>query len=372
MVIKHSSIMNGKSVFENKLIRASKKIREEFNLILGELVVLDKSTVLQVEEIFRQDLNIYGDQYAFVTNSTLNRLGNDNHTLEYSKSITLGCDPELFLVDKNTGVIVNPRRFFKKWDAIGTDGLLCELRPLPSINADQTANKLGNMLKSVRNTLDKFDMNQVKILCKSHYGGLSAGFHCHIGLSKSILDTGILPNKTILETVIRALDYYVGVAAVIPEGTNDSQRRCAPFIQYGKVSDHRVKTCTLEYRVPGGALLKSPILTKGLLELCSLVARDAITRLKIYTNGFKKTDLPETNTIIKHIYPNIPNTTTLYSLMCVPSVNKAKEHFNNIIIKDLQKMFNYKKHSNNIEKFISSLDEDIENDVILNWEHYNE
>ena len=357
-----------KQGLENRLVRVPKSLREKMHVSLGELLILDNDVVLQVEEAFTEDIIIEEDDCAFVTSSTLNKVGCEKQVLQYSNSITLGCDPELFLVDSKTNSIVNPNKFFNKWNAIGTDGFLCELRPMPSTTADGVTEKLKRMIREVRTTLDKNNMFDTKILCKSNYGGISAGFHCHMGLPKEMLDESLPNYGKLMRTIVRTLDYYAGLIAIIPEGSKDNIRRCAPHVNYGKVSDHRVDNRTLEYRVPGGIMLRSPELYAGLLELCSMITRDSITRLKLYTDDFKKKDIPDVDLIIKDLYPNIPDLRKMCSLMCVPSTNEAKKHVDKFVVKDLESMFNFDKHKKNIKNLLNVIDTDINEDVNKNWE----
>ena len=72
--------------------------------------------------------------------------------------------------------------------------------------------------------------------------------------------------------------------------------------------------------------------------------------------------------MVKHVYPNIPNTEEIYKLMCVPNVDPALRHIDNTISKDLNLMFNFKKHSKNIEKMLAVIDKPISDNANINWE----
>jgi len=72
------------------------------------------------------------------------------------------------------------------------------------------------------------------MLAASYYMGISAGFHIHFGLNPSILGSHRGPRANLLRQVVRALDYYVGIPATISEGQEDSTRRTAPYLEYGK------------------------------------------------------------------------------------------------------------------------------------------
>jgi hypothetical protein len=132
------------------------------------------------------------------------------------------------------------------------------------------------------------------------------------------------------------------------------------------VSDHRVDNRTLEYRVPGGTLLKSPELACGVLSLCSLVSTDVISKLKAYTNGFKPVEIPQEDILLKELYPSIPNLETLFRLICSSSTMEAVQ-LSTSIFDELANMLDYKKHKKNINIFKKSIYTVTNNDIWNNW-----
>ena len=364
MVIVKSVLMSGKWL-EDKIVRITFDLRKELNVSLGEFIRFENDTILQVDQAFSEDIKKYGKDKLFVTDSTFNLLNNSN-TIEIVDTITMGCDPELFIINKNNNNVINPAHFFRKWDVIGCDGMLCELRPIPHVDPEVVTNTLYSMINTIQNTYIKRGLNDVMSYGSSAAFGLTAGFHCHMGIPKNLLDKKTINYKKFINIMIKVLDYYVGTLSIIPEGTSENQRRCAPFISYGKVSDHRVSNRTLEYRVPGGTLLKSPELTCGLLSLCSLVSTDVVSKLKNYTNNFKQNNIPEDTELLKELYPNVPGINELFRLICSPD-NVAAITISKSIFYDLSKMLNYNKHTKNINIFKNNMQSVTSNDIWNNW-----
>jgi hypothetical protein len=161
--------------------------------------------------------------------------------------------------------------------------------------------------------------------------------------------------------------HYVGVLSIIPEGSIDSGRRCAPFVSYGKVGDYRIDYRTLEYRVPGGALMKHPILAKGLISIGATVIEDAISRISEYTNGFDNTGSPSLIDDLSKLYPNIPDTESLFKIICTPDISIAKKHMNNII-KDISQMIGFNDRAGSINEFINNIENNFDSNIDLNWQ----
>jgi len=350
---------------EYKLARMSLKLRKELNVNLGEFIRFKNDTILQVDRAFNEDILKYGEDKIFVTSDTFNLIDNNND-IEIVDTITMGCDPELFIVNRYSGKLIPSSNFFKKWDSIGYDGLLCELRPNPHIKPEIVTNTLFGMINTIQNKYIEQGLTQLMSYASSAAFGLTAGFHCHMGIPKNLLNKRSPNYQTYVNMLVKTLDYYVGVLSIIPEGTAENQRRCAPFVSYGKVSDYRIDNRTLEYRVPGGALLKSPALACGLMSLCSLVSTDVISKLKDYTNDFKHTQIPAEKILLKELYPNVPEIKELYQLICVPDTTSAVK-ISESIFDELSNMLDYKKHKKNVVAFKDSIYKNTSNDIWNNW-----
>jgi hypothetical protein len=362
--VKISELMTSKCSTENKIIRLSKAIRNNLNVESGEFVTLNSLNgplTLQVSTAFIHD-NINQDECAFVTRDIFDLLDdNKNQEIAVVKNVTLGTDPEFFIV--KDGNILNPSKYFNKHDMCGHDGMLAELRPLPSLNSTKVAENIKALLMQAKNKINQMEP-KANLLAYSHYKGTTAGFHLHYGIPQALLGKQHI-NKLLIGLLVRVMDYYVAIPSIIPEGHSDSGRRCAPLLSYGKIGDYRIDERTLEYRVPGGNLLRHPILTNGLLALGATVIEDALSRFAISTENFNsKVVLTYEN--LKDIYSDIPDPSELYQIVCVPSIDPAKKHIN-FIMDDVRSMVSYGKRKNIIEEFFSHLETQFSNNLSDNW-----
>lgn len=369
MFVRPSARMSNMQCFENKTIRMPKALREYLGVSVGEFIRLDNDVMLQVDKPYKTDMEQFGLDVSFVTESTyflLNKPANEE--IEIVNTITLGCDPEMFLVNANSGFQVAPDGLFNRFDAVGFDGMLCELRPGPHTDASVVRDNLFELLTRAKNRVDKYGGNwDVRFIAASAMFDGYAGFHCHLGIPKLFLDKKAPNYKLFTNLIAKALDFYVGALCVIPEGDQQNARRCLPFVSYGKVSDCRVDNRTLEYRVPGGIMMIDPSLAEGMLSICSMVTNDMILKLKDYTNNYTITDLPDEEEILKTLYPNIPDLIGLINLICSPTTELAQQSAS-VAFEDYKQMVNYNSHKEAIEKFKTALYVEYDcNDIWFNW-----
>lgn len=358
-----SQIMSTKEGLESKLIRMSESLRNKFNLSLGEFINV-QNTILQVDRIYAEDFVINADK-AYVTQTTFQKFKSSNVTFEIPKHVTLGCDPEFFLVDYKTNTLFNPAVITKKQNPVGYDGMLMELRPGPSIKQKEVVSNLFDLIQETKTYLINKNVAHLNMIARSSGWGCFSGFHVHLGLPNSLLNP-LQPNfGKILRIITKALDYYVSTLCILVE-KDDSVRRCSPYINYGKVSDFRVNTNTLEYRVPGGALLKHPKLTQGLLGMCSLVVHDLIERIRICTNNYNDKIYQDEDTFLKGIYPNILPSADMYGIICVPTTAGAEKEAVKIL-DDFKYMANYKVYEEDIKTFMSLCYANLSNNIWKNW-----
>ena len=345
---------------ENLYIRVPEDIRIKYNLRIGNYVNFNNkgggTTTLKVEKSYMNDAFFEGSLDACVTEEIYNRIRFED-PIEVINTINLGADPEYFLLDLNGGLL-DARAYFTKWDMVGTDGLLGEIRPSPDLCSKVVTANIGKLLDTAKKAVG----DDVSMVASSFHRGISAGFHLHFGIPQEILNKKD-EFSTMIRSVVRALDFYLAPISTIVEGSNESGRRSAPSLTYGKVSDYRVRHNTLEYRVPGGCLLKHPILTGGLLALGATIVEDAISRYKVLTNDF--TDFG--NEIeIADVYPNIPDLKELFRIICTPDSSLARQYLTNIR-EDVSKMLGYEKRKTEIDLMFDNIDTYFSRDIGLNW-----
>lgn len=361
-------------LLEDRVIRIPKRYREKLGITVGEFLSLRAKNgefiTLQVEVAYKKDSKA-NEYFAYVTDtiySTLNLI-NNKEDVKIVDEITLGTDPEFFIIDRqNKGNIIGANYWFDKWGEIGFDALLAEIRPAPSTNVNILVNNIRTLLNRVQQTINAEGTFNTDLYASSHYRGICAGFHLHYGIPKQLLGNHST-NKVILNTIVRVLDYYVTLPCVVVEGMKESGRRCAPFISYGKIGDYRVDHRTLEYRVPGASLLKHPVLTEGLIALGATVIEDVISRARVLTDDFQnKTLLGYEN--LQKLYPGIPDMNTLYNAVSVPDDTNARYYFERIK-SDVKNMVGYSKRISAIENFFVNVDTPFTNSIVKNWQLNN-
>ena len=296
--------------------------------------------------------------------------GNELHLVT---NITLGCDPEAFLISRYTGRLISTDRWLKKFGDVGNDGQLLEFRPEPSIESDAVCNNIWGLIKKARYLLNQLKIgNEAMIVAGSSYQGATAGFHLHYGFPKDLLSntSGIYGIARLLTSVF---DYYVGVPSIIPEGNTDVFRRSTNGLRYGKPGEFRVDRRTFEFRLPGGVNMAHPILAHGLIALGAVVAEDLISRVNTCTDYFTYLSEIRSEIDIRALYPNLPDATTIYSIICNPDISLAKRYFE-LIRKDIHEMVGYHKRSKAVEEYFNFINKEtiFGNLIEQNWgEYYN-
>lgn len=364
---------------ERKRIRMPSRFRQATDYEVGEFVYIrgldNKVITLAVDIAYDMDEKA-DDMKAYVVKEVYERIMSPKDSevdVEPVHGITLGCDPELMLVNPS-GMIIPASGFLNKWDSVGYDGLLLELRPMPSTDEHTVTYNLYNLLRIMRN---KIPDKNIKAIGVSSYNGnaqitpkyvqyvtLTAGFHLHYGLPPALLG---YPRRFIADQIVKALDYYVGIPAMIPEGEHDSYRRSVPYIEYGKPGTYRLDNRTLEYRVPGGILLRHPVWTAGLIGLGATVIEDIVARIKHHSADFEELAAVGHDAAIRALYPNIPPMGEIFETICSPKIDNARRHLGQIW-KDIQTMVSYESRSHSINNFFNTLGENYPLDIETNWE----
>lgn len=371
-VLKDMDIMG---LSDRRVVRIPREFRTSHNIDIGDTLHLkgnDGGVVpLKVEPITED--NGIDKQSVYVSTLIFNLLkvaNIEDNTIEFVGDITLGCDPELFLVDYENGTVVSAARFFNKNDQIGFDGLMLELRPDPSVSELDVVENLKNLMNGARrkinNSWGEYSGSRIRMLAASHYDGLSAGFHLHYGLPKELLQSN-REATMFAYRLTRIMDYYIGIPSIIPEG-NDSVRRSAPYTTYGKPGQHRLDFRTLEYRVPGGYLLRHPKLTAGILGLGAVVTEDIVSRCKKVTNNFKDLSVLYSDDDLKGLYPSLPKIEDIFKSICNINVDESLTHVDRIY-SDVKKMLGYNRRKESIDGFFDAImnNEKFDAYIELNW-----
>ena len=381
--IKTSETMNKEAKlnysYENRVIRIPSACREKYSLKLYDFITLKNYkgglVTLQIVEAYKEDV-VIDPLIAFVTSTIYNGLYITNiepQEVRPVKGITLGCDPELYLVDNITNNIVGANRFVKKYDNVGYDGLLMEIRPMPSTKVKGLTTNIYNLLVQAREIInERPEGKYISMKAASCYrNGITAGFHLHYGLP-SILLGKRYDVVTIARLMVMVLDYYVGLPSIIAEGKEDVLRRTIPYVKYGKPGGYVLDNRTLEYRLPGGYLLRHPTLSEGLIALGITVVEDLVSRINICTDQFVNLDKMKTLEDMCQLYPNLPTIQLLYHFICNSDDAPARSQLGTII-NDVRQMVGYDERSSYLESLFITLIENIKfsNNIEKNWRGYS-
>jgi hypothetical protein len=381
-----SETMNNADKEESSAIRMPADFRELYGFTLHEFITLksiDKFITLQILQAHTADAE-KDSLSAYVTQETYDILRVKDNTksiqeVEIVEGITLGCDPEFFLIDPNNYVI-SAANIFRRMADVGHGGNMVEIRPIPSTSEDILVDNMMGLINKAREQLDALSFianrgqtygpQDIRMIAASAYQGMSAGFHLHFGLPTPLLGKQPFSKELIARKIIKVMDYYVGIPSIIPEGDADYFRRVFPASKYGKPGGFRLSHRTLEYRVPGGYLLRHPVLTKGILALGAVVVEDMVSRIHVPTDQFTNLNtLPEET--IKLLYPNVPGIDIIYRAIVSPNTVIAKENLKSIM-RDVRLMVGYTKRSKSIEDFFGCLtsNSQFSNDIEANWREY--
>jgi len=378
------------SKIDDNLVRMSAEFRAFSGYDVDEFINFrseedNKLITLRVAHIYKEDLE-QNPTTAYVSPNTFEKIRKraikdtgKEIEVEIVDGITLGCDPEFFLTSA-TGEIVPPNIFFRRWGYLGYDGRMVELRPAPSTNEEVVAHNLYSLIQTARATINSVKTiglyfkqiytNQIKMVAASFYRGSSAGFHLHYGLPAPLLGKRPHNQELLARQIIKALDFYVGIPSIILEGSEDYQRRVYPN-RYGKPGEFNLDNRTLEYRVPGGHLLRHPKLTIGLLGTGAVVVEDLVSRMKKRTDQFVNLNFMIPDEALNSLYPNVPDRDEIYKAIVNVNPNVAKGHMDTIM-KDIRCMVGYGKRKRSVESFFDSVmsKERFSNNIEVNWGNY--
>lgn len=343
---------------EDRLLRVPKELRDRLDLSIGQYLTFqshDGQIHLQVARCYVEDAREDPDS-VYVTTDTHDKLVIKTvANIQPAADILIGCDPEFYLINHINKYPITASIFFASHGEIGSDCGLAELRPRPSFQSEQVAENIGALLKKSHDYLVARERRVLKdgsidMIARSFYMGKAAGFHIHFGLPAFMLRDGDR-TRVLLAQIVSVLDYYVGVPSIIPEDVEDNLRRSGEG-QYGRPSAHRFDAMTLEYRVPGGHLLRHPVLTKGLLAMSILTVRDMLSRMKAYTENFTRRFDIDSYDKLNALYPNIPSQAMVYSAIASPHIDLAIGLGHNIY-KDMEKMVGFERNKKDILEYFS-------------------
>lgn len=358
----------GSTWFEDRIARATARTRQIMDVDVGDFITVISidglPIVLQIEDLADENADFVA------VSPEIYRRTRVEEPVKPVTGITLGCDPEVFIVEASSGRVVRPSEFMSYGKGqLGYDGTLLEFRPNYGTSAEVVAKNLWELIAAARRMLDKSGWGHDLMLWgASSFNGYTAGFHLHYGLPSGLLGQRVA-TKRMAGLMTYVMDYYVGTLSVIAEGDNDNTRRTAPMIKYGKPGGFHIDNRTFEYRFPGGSLMRHPRLARGLMALGAVVTEDLVSRIAECTDGFSNFNVIPDLRGIADLYPGLPDIHTLYGILCSHNTLNAKARFKRIT-EDVKSMVGYNGRIDAIEDFFEIIGphgENFCNIIDKNW-----
>jgi hypothetical protein len=362
-------------------IYMSERLRTDLKFEVGKLLPITTNSgniiFLEIRPAHRSDVE-RSEISAFVSKRIYSMMSGGqlaSKEVEKIPDMTLGCDPELFLVNRATNSVVDAGIFFRRNGPIGYDGEQLEFRPMYDTDPAVVTHNIHKLIIQARQILNMAPLGrQTRMVAASSwregYKRLTAGFHLHFGIPHQILHKGRAA-YSIAKVFAKVLDYYVGFPCAIAEGSEDSFRRAEPYIRYGKPGcdeDQRVDHRTFEYRFPGGYMLRHPIYACGLIALGAVVTEDIVSRVREKTDDYATITRIVIRKDVEDLYPSLPSPSEICNELCTIDVSLAKGRLEQILT-DVRNMVGYTSRAQHIEPFFRVLFEGTKfsNDVEENW-----
>lgn len=377
MLIRVSPTMNRcEKGNESRVVRVPLGKRLEMKWNVGDFINLEgkdgRFVTLQVEEAEWSE--VFCDEHSlYVNQRTFDRLNVENinktEEIEPVTGITVGCDPEVFIANNRNEIQPACLFFPKKYGAIGFDGWMVEFRPNPSEKLTTLLNNIGLLIAEASKSIESNPKGQnCRLIGMSYAAGATAGFHIHFGLPyRQLLGYNFMA-RSVASQIVRVLDYYVGIPCIIPEGQADSGRRTYTLLDYGKPGNFRLDNRTLEYRVPGGHMIRHPKLTIGMLAIALITVQDVVSRISVVSDNLM--NLTEVNTYeqMREMYNHLPSAEEITATIVSENVDKAKGHMAKIK-RDYKGMVGYEKNKELVEMFLKILEdnETFSENIAENW-----
>lgn len=327
--------------------------------------------------------SLEGESHGFVNGHVFSRIYRESNFSD-PEVVTVGCDPEVFLYLKGTRKALTfsylsniYHRECGGGEEIGMDGagFIGEFRPKPSTDPREMTDNLRNLILKADNVKKLAFMKgwfQSKTLmigsgeCNDWtLGGFSwfikkpAGFHIHFGLPGKALR-----NREYIYQMVYALDYFLGIPCISADKETMRRARQREYWsgRYGQPASHEVSAITLEYRVPGGFLLRNRVLSEGIITLGKLVVEDFLTRTKTAKPGWKEAEAINS----KEVY-NMPGRTDVCEELVDIRPKKLDIYMDDIRNK-IEKMEMWHKHKDVITTFLDNCSgENLNPDLVENW-----
>jgi hypothetical protein len=231
--------------------------------------------------------------------------------IEKIPSMTIGADPEVFLVSASEGNLIDASMLYNSYYA-GNDCGLIELRPGPGETPKKLLSHIYALIlaSEVINRGDNY-----RILPSSFYNENSAGFHIHFG-RKLVTEADLYP---FMKTMGYLLDFFVAIPAIYFERYEDDLRRLQG--EYGKPGDVKPSLHSFEYRTIGGHIIADPRITYFILLLAYVMVSD------LYTLYQEQRKVIESYYNLQLAYPTLPSREVVTNILTTNNGKIAADKF---------------------------------------------
>lgn len=353
------------SVQEDTVIRLTPYQKSLLSVNRGRKLALttksgDKITAL-VRDASLTDL-LEDDRAAFVSQNMFDSILGISQT---PGAVTLGCDPE-FIILNAQGSVVPANIWLPHRGGIGNDGPLVELRPAPAEHENAVVNNLRSLIRGLGVMIDdQFGVHMgIRPEAHSCWENYAIGFHIHIGAPRELTTFAAPQARKFIRSFISALDYFVGIPALLLEDTN--VRRLGNGT-YGKPGDYRVTRATIEYRTPGGFHLRHPQYAAGIMGLALCVSREILGDAREESAGWRSLERCAGFDWVQKKF-NLPQRRDIKWALLEPSKQVAVNHLPSMV-KQIRDMKHYEEHSTSIRNYFDLVinNKQFSPNILNNW-----
>jgi len=267
--------------------------------------------------------------------------------------VTLGCDPEFVFIDSR-GQVMPANYWLPTKGLVGSDGPLAELRPSPAEHEREVVENLRKLIHCLPVLMEHQFGGTSQVTMEGHscWQNYALGFHIHIGAPREITTGAAVASKEFVRSFITALDYFVGIPAMLLEDTN--LRRLGNGM-YGKPGDFRITNRTVEYRTPGGFHLRHPNYAAGVMGLALCVSREIFEDARSESLNWRELNKCAGFSLFQKKY-DLPSKSSIRWALSEPTKKAAVAMLPNLIER-LRRLRYFHEHEESIRGYFSVMAE---------------
>jgi len=275
-------------------IRVPAPVMKALDLDYGDWLVFNTECGLfsvMVTKTLYADVLEHGPKKTFVNSESPILSSTKTDVYIEPHELTVGADPEFFILNRANNRLVMANTILPFEGQVGSDADLGELRPDYALGPEQLTENIRKLIIKLNTSLPYWTFPYAA----SYYNYRCSGFHVHLGMPRELMTFAADDTDKFLKNLISLLDYFV----YLPTAAWDKDNRRRLSWDYGSPGDYRLNMRTLEYRTPGGFLLRTPAYTKHLLVSTFGVVEKILHESEKISGGWR-----DMNEITNHSYFN--------------------------------------------------------------------